>query len=89
MTAQIRVSPDELRHLGTSFRGQSDAVSQLMSNLDAQMRGLDWAGDSAAKFRLQWDDEFRPSLVKLSYALEEASGRLGERAEAAEHYDRA
>jgi len=86
---QIRVSPEELRHLGTSFRGQSDSVSQLMSSLDGQMRGVDWAGESAARFRVQWEDEFRPTLVNLSAALDEASGRLAERAEAAEQYDQA
>jgi WXG100 family type VII secretion target len=89
MAQQIRVRPEDLRHLGTIFRGESDTVSALMSRLDSQLRGVDWAGDSATRFRTQWDDEFRPVLVNLADALDVASTRLMERADSAEQYDRA
>jgi WXG100 family type VII secretion target len=89
MPQQIRVQPEDLRHLGTNFRSEGDAVTSLMSRLDSQLRGVDWAGDSATRFRTQWEDEFRPVLVNLADALDLASGRLMERAESAEQYDRA
>jgi WXG100 family type VII secretion target len=88
MPPQIRVQPEDLRLLGTNFTGEGDAVASLMSRLDSQLRGVDWAGDSATRFRTQWEDEFRPVLVNLADALGLAAGRLNERADSAEQYDR-
>ena len=87
MALQIRVQPEDLRQLGTNFSSEGDAVTSLMSRLDTQLSGVDWAGSSATRFRTQWEDDFRPVLVNLADALDLASGRLAERAESAESYD--
>lgn len=89
MADRIKVTPEELRTLGGNFQTESGSVQQLMGKLDSQLRGVDWAGNSAMRFQAQWEDEFRPVLVNLSDALDHASARLAERARSAEDYDRA
>jgi WXG100 family type VII secretion target len=88
MVMQIRVSPEELRGCGATFRNESGAVTDLIVRLDSQLAGIDWAGQSALRFRSMWEGEFKKVLRRMADELSLCSEHLAERADSAEVYDR-
>lgn len=84
---QIRVSPEALRSTSSSFGGESVAVSDLITRLDAQLGGIDWAGQSAVNFRTMWETEFKKVLRRMADELQLSADHLHERADSAELYD--
>lgn len=85
---QIRVSPEALRTTSSSFSNESAAVNDLITRLDGQLAGIDWAGQSAVNFRTMWDTEFKKVLQRMADELQFSADHLNERAESAELYDR-
>ena len=84
---QIRVSPEQLRSTGSSFGSEAVAVSDLITRLDAQLTGIDWAGRSAVDFRTMWETEFKKVLRRMADELQLSADHLNERADSAELYD--
>jgi WXG100 family type VII secretion target len=86
---QIRVTPEALRGAGSSFTNESIAVTDLIGRLDGQLASIDWAGQSALRFRSMWEGEFKKVLRRMADELQFSADHLNERAESAELYDRA
>lgn len=84
---QIRVSPEALRSTGSSFGSEAVSVNDLIDRLDAQLMGIDWAGQSAVRFRTMWETEFKKVLRRMADELQLSADHLNERAESAELYD--
>jgi WXG100 family type VII secretion target len=84
---QIRVTPEALRSTGSSFGSESVAVGDLITRLDSQLMGIDWAGQSAVRFRTMWETEFKKVLRRMADELQISADHLNERANSAELYD--
>ena len=87
MISQIRVTPEELRGCSATFRNESSAVHELITRLDGQLAGIDWAGQSALRFRSMWEGEFKKVLRRMADELSLSADHLAERADSALAYD--
>ncbi|HET7488107.1 MAG TPA: WXG100 family type VII secretion target [Acidimicrobiales bacterium] len=87
MVSQIRVTPEELQGCSVTFRNESAAVNELIIRLDGQLNGIDWAGQSALRFRSMWEGEFKKVLRRMADELSLSADHLSERAASALAYD--
>ncbi|MBO0714447.1 MAG: WXG100 family type VII secretion target [Acidimicrobiales bacterium] len=72
----------QLEQLHTHFKGQSQAVDDLMANLSNHIHSTWWHGGVADRFRSDWESEYRPALQKLSQALHDAHVHIQGRTQA-------
>ena len=70
--AQIGANIEQLEALTRQFNTQAGQVDTLISAINNQMGSTWWIGPRADKFKNEWDQQFVPTLRKLSEALREA-----------------
>ena len=78
----IGAEVDQLSGLKSNFDRQSGNVSELTSNIRAQLNNTYWVGPAADRFRQAWQGEFEPVLNKLQGALTEAGAEVAHRRDA-------
>jgi WXG100 family type VII secretion target len=72
----------QLQQLGQTFSREGQNVSQLTSAISGQLNGTYWKGPAADRFRSSWESEFRPTMLRLEAALQQASQEISRRHEA-------
>lgn len=70
--AQIGADIQQLEQLTRQFNTQAGQVDALIAAINNQIGGTWWVGPKAEKFKGQWNQEFVPTLKKLSEALRTA-----------------
>ena len=86
--AKIRISPDEVRTLASSYGQQGAAVEQIIGTMDGlkeQLMGV-WEGNAADAFAGKYD-ELRPSFVKMRELIEDINKALTKSANLQEQTD--
>jgi uncharacterized protein YukE len=69
---QIGANIEQLQSLNQQFNKQAAQVDALIAAINNQLGGTWWIGPRAEKFKGQWDQDFTPTLKKLSEALRAA-----------------
>jgi WXG100 family type VII secretion target len=69
--SQIKISPEQVRHVAEQFRQASGQSQDVVSRLGAQVSGMEseWAGATKAKFYaefVQWDSKMREFVNLLA-----------------------
>ena len=68
--AQLGADVEQLDRLGAKFREKATEISQMQSQISAQLTSTWWMGGDADRFRAQWDGDLKGQLVKLKTLLE-------------------
>lgn len=69
----------ELESLSTSLTTNSGYVSDILTNLNADLGNTWWQGGAADRFRTDWETEYQPALTSLASALSDASAEVQRR----------
>lgn len=72
----------DLQGLQANFNRQSQAVDDLMANLNTDVHDTWWVGGAADRFKSAWESEYQPALKRLSQALVDASNEVHNRVQA-------
>jgi WXG100 family type VII secretion target len=72
----------QLQQLGQTFSREGQNISQLTSAINGQVTSTWWKGAAADRFRTSWESEFRPTMLRLEAALQQASQEISRRHEA-------
>ncbi len=78
----------ELESLSTSLDQNSGYVTDILTNLNADLGNTWWVGGAADRFRTDWESEYQPALRSLSQALTDASTEVRRRLTALEEVGR-
>jgi WXG100 family type VII secretion target len=72
----------QLEQLGQTFSREGQNVQQLTSAITTQVQNTWWKGPAATKFQSSWESDFRPTMMRLQAALQEASQEIKRRHDA-------
>jgi uncharacterized protein YukE len=61
----------QMQALEQRMQQESAAVQELMTRIDNSLRDTVWEGAAAARFREEWNTQFRKALTTLAQALEQ------------------
>ena len=69
----------DLDTLRSTFESKAGEVNELTATLSARVDpgATAWAGPGADNFRAAWNGDFKPAMVKLQSALQEAAVAVG------------
>jgi uncharacterized protein YukE len=74
----------ELESLSASLQQNSGYVTDILTNLNADLGNTWWVGGAADRFRTDWESEYQPALRSLTQALADASTEVHRRLTALE-----
>ncbi|MBO0691800.1 MAG: WXG100 family type VII secretion target [Acidimicrobiaceae bacterium] len=74
----------ELGSLSNSLEKCSSDVTDILTQLNADLGNTWWVGGAADRFRADWESEYQPALRSLSQALTDASTEVNRRLTALE-----
>jgi uncharacterized protein YukE len=74
----------ELESLSASLQQNSGYVTDILTNLNADLGNTWWVGGAADRFRTDWESEYQPALRSLTQALTDASSEVHRRLTALE-----
>jgi WXG100 family type VII secretion target len=86
MSAQIRVSPEQLAGVAGQLRSGASSIEGILSQLQGQVAplGSDWAGVGQARFQALWAQwhtsqrQLEQALGEMSRLMQQASGTYGD-----------
>ncbi|MSO37262.1 MAG: WXG100 family type VII secretion target [Acidimicrobiia bacterium] len=79
---QIGGGIEDMGVLVSTFTTKATEVNDLKQAIDSQLLGTWWIGPASDRFRAEWDGQFKPNLVALQNALNEAANEVRRRMEA-------
>lgn len=71
--AKLGLDPEALSSLQKQMRSDAATITSLTTKLDGLLRAAWWEGSDAAKFRGEWDGNYRAQLSRVAAALEAAA----------------
>jgi WXG100 family type VII secretion target len=64
--------PEALESFGKTMKAQMGKVEQLVKDVESPLNSIIWTGPARDQFQDEWNNSFKPALVKLNTALEAA-----------------
>jgi len=61
--------PDQLNELGATLKRQIDAVTAVMTTVQACFANTAWTGPARDQFEADWNSGFRTALARLNDAF--------------------
>lgn len=86
--ANINVTPEQVRTLGTSCKTQSDAIGTLIKAVEGQINSTQWESPAATRFHGDWATH-KSNLHTLQRELDELGNAAKTMATNYEHADQA
>ena len=71
----------QLKDLGGKLQAGATEIENQKSNLDKVLKGTDWKGPDAERFRSEWDGNHMTQLAKVADALKEAGQKAKKNAD--------
>lgn len=89
MAGLIRVTPEELRAMAKQYGVESQEVLNQVDRLNRMISDLKsmWEGASSEAFADQYEQNFKPSFIKMSDLLQDVNQRLDQTANTLESTD--
>lgn len=81
-----KLSPEQARELARKFGRNGDVETRalidsmnadvsrmeaMVSELNAGVKGMDWAGRRSTKFDNMWEGEFKPAMQRMKHSMSE------------------
>ena len=90
MAGQIRISPDQMRGRASEYRGQADAVNDVITKMDNLLKNLqtEWEGDASAAYDEKYN-QLRPGFVSAVNLINDIAQSLDSTAQSLEETDAA
>ena len=73
--------PEALEGFGRTMKGQVAKIEQLVREVESPLNSIVWTGPAKDRFEDEWNNSFKPALVKLNAALEGAGTDCENRAQ--------
>lgn len=88
MASQIRMTPDMMRQRAGQYRGEADAVNQVITSMDNLLTALqgEWEGAASESYAQRYE-ELKPSFQKAEELIREIAAALDSTANIVEQTD--
>lgn len=71
--ALIGQDVEQVRQLATQLNSKASDIQSVISQLSSAVNSVEWRGQDAERFKLEWQSQHVPHLKQVAEALQTAS----------------